>query len=129
MGIYSYIVRLAKVFSLSACLFGPAQAETLLIMFESDGCPYCDLWKQEIGPIYPKTAEGAIAPLLMLDIRDPLPEGVSIVSDPIYTPTFVLINDGQEIARLAGYPGEDFFWGLLERMLSKLPEQTTEGSL
>ena len=128
MRFYSYIVKAMQAFALSALLFSPVRAETILIMFEAEGCPYCDLWKAQIGPIYPKTEEGRIAPLLMMDIDDPLPEGVSIESDPVYTPTFVLINDGQEVARLVGYPGEDFFWGLLDRMLSKLPEQNTEGS-
>ena len=39
----------------------------------------------------------------------------------IYTPTFVLIDDGREIARLIGYPGEDFFWPILADHLAKLP--------
>ncbi len=128
MRFYSYIAKAMLALALSASLFSAARAETILIMFEAEGCPYCDLWKAQIGPIYPKTEEGKIAPLLMMDIDDPLPEGVTIVSDPIYTPTFVLVNNGQEVARLVGYPGEDFFWGLLDRMLSKLPEQNTEGS-
>jgi hypothetical protein len=34
-----------------------------------------------------------------------------------FTPTFVLMVDGIEVSRIEGYPGEDFFWGLLERML------------
>jgi hypothetical protein len=31
--------------------------------------------------------------------------------------------DGTEAARLEGYPGEDFFWGLLTQMINdaKLP--------
>lgn len=128
MGIYTYAIKAMQVFALSLALFGPAKAETILIMFEAQGCPYCDLWKEQIGPIYPKTEDGQRAPLLMLDINDPLPEGVSIDTPAIYTPTFVLIDDGQEVTRLTGYPGENFFWGLLERMISKLPEQNTEGS-
>jgi hypothetical protein len=128
MRFYSYIARAILALALSTGIFSPSQAENILIMFEEEGCPYCELWKEEIGPIYPKTSEAEIAPLLMLDIDAPLPEGVTIESAPIYTPTFVLIHDGQEVARLLGYPGEDFFWGLLDRMLSKLPEQDTEGS-
>ena len=42
-----------------------------------------------------------------------------IVKSVIYTPTFILVENGVEIARLEGYPGEDFFWMLLEEMLSK----------
>ena len=33
-------------------------------------------------------------------------------------PTFILIGDeGDELGRIEGYPGEDFFWSLLEAML------------
>ncbi len=128
MRFYIYIYKAVLAFALSATLFSAAQAENILIMFEDEGCPYCEMWKQQIGPIYPKTAEAQIAPLMMLDIDAPLPAGITIESAPIYTPTFVLIHDGQEVTRLLGYPGEDFFWGLLDRMLTKLPEQDTEGS-
>jgi hypothetical protein len=36
-----------------------------------------------------------------------------------FTPTFVLLVDGVERNRIEGYPGEDFFWGLLGRMLDQ----------
>lgn len=128
MGFYSCIAKALMVFSLSSVLFSPVSAETILLMFEDQGCPYCERWKAEIGPIYPKTSEAEIAPLMIIDVDDPLPAGINLESTPIYTPTFVLIHDGQEIDRLLGYPGEDFFWFLVDRMLLKLPEQTSEGS-
>ncbi len=128
MRFYSYAAKALLALALSAALFSAARAENILIMFEDEGCPYCELWKEQIGPIYPKTSEARIAPLMMLDIDEPLPAGITIDSPPVYTPTFVLIHNGQEVARLLGYPGEDFFWGLLDRMLRKLPEQDTEGS-
>lgn len=128
MGLYTYAVKAVQALIVTAALFGSARAETILVMFEAEGCPYCEQWLAEIGPIYPKTDEGKTAPLMRVDIKDPIPEGFTLKSDPIYTPTFVLMVDGQEIDRLVGYPGEDFFWGLLDRMLRKLPEQNTEGS-
>lgn len=128
MRFYTYLLRAMTAVALSAALFSPLKAETILIMFDDEGCPYCELWKHQIGPIYPKTTESEIAPLMIIDIDDPLPEGVSINSTAVYTPTFVLVHDGQEVDRLLGHPGEDFFWFLLNRMLSKLPGQETEGS-
>jgi hypothetical protein len=41
---------------------------------------------------------------------------------PIFTPTFVLVEDGREIARLRGYPGDQFFWALVDEMLAKLEQ-------
>lgn len=128
MRFYSYFMKAVMAAAFSALLFSPLKAETILIMFDDEGCPYCELWKRQIGPIYPKTAESEIAPLMIIDVDDPLPVGITIESAPVYTPTFVLVDNGQEIDRLLGYPGEDFFWFLLNRMISKLPGQETEGS-
>ena len=91
-----------------------------LLMFESPLCEWCDMWHEEIGPIYPKTAEARCAPLRRLDISDPLPQSVTDIRPVIYTPTFVLVEDGREVGRIMGYPGEDFFWGLLAEMFADL---------
>ncbi|MBZ0130881.1 MAG: hypothetical protein K8F59_17420 [Rhodobacteraceae bacterium] len=96
-----------------------AAAETRLVMFDADGCSWCLKWHREIGGVYPLTEEGRRAPLVVLDISDPVPADMQFSHRPRYTPTFVLIEDGVEIARIEGYPGEDFFWGLLEMMLQQ----------
>ena len=88
-----------------------------LAMFETPGCEWCDLWDAEVGVVYARTPEGAAAPLVRLDKNDDLPAGVRVAADPVYTPTFVLLENGEEIGRIEGYPGEDFFWGLLQKML------------
>ena len=101
---------------LTVALTLPATAAEL-IMVEEQGCPYCITWKREIGPIYPKTAEGTFAPLRMVDIDDGVPADLTFARKVVYTPTFILIENDTEVARIEGYPGEDFFWGLLEMML------------
>lgn len=98
--------------------FRAAAAE--LIMFEQAGCEWCAEWDRVIAPIYPKTAEGRRAPLRRVDIHAPLPDDLKRIRPGQYTPTFVLIDDGREIGRIRGYPGEDFFWGLLGEMIDDL---------
>jgi hypothetical protein len=95
-----------------------AQAETRLVMAEEDGCIWCARWNEELGAIYPKTGAGKAAPLLRMDIQAPRPEGLTFARSLYFTPTFVLMVDGTEVSRIEGYPGEDFFWGLLEQMLT-----------
>lgn len=105
---------------LALAIAGPAMAAELqLLMFEQPGCIYCARWNAEIAPEYPKTAEGQAAPLRRMQLRDPLPADVTLVSPPVFTPTFVLIQGGAELARIEGYPGEDFFWPLLGQMLAR----------
>jgi len=101
-----------------------SRAETELVMFEQDGCHWCAVWFEEIGPIYPKTSEGRRAPLRRVDIHAPMPEDLAGIEESRFTPTFVLMHDGREIGRIRGYPGEDFFWGLLGQLVEKLPPQS-----
>ena len=94
-----------------------AAAETILLMAEEAGCPWCARWDAEIAQIYPKTPEGQAAPLRRYDMHGPEPEGVALRTPVRFSPTFILVQDGTEIGRIEGYPGEDFFWGLLANML------------
>ena len=97
----------------------PLRAETVLLMAEEPGCMWCQRWNEEIAHVYPKTAEGRAAPLQRYDIRSSAPDGVTLDSKVRYTPTFILVRNGQEEGRIEGYPGEDFFWGLLGRLLER----------
>ncbi len=94
-----------------------ALADLRLVMVEQPGCIYCRAWDDEISAIYPQTAEGKLAPLTRIQLRAPLPEDMRFDRPAGFTPTFVLLQDGGEIGRIEGYPGQDFFWGLLNQML------------
>jgi len=109
--------------SLALIIFAiPAHAEMALVMVEEQGCMWCARWSAEIAPIYPKTTEGKSAPLRRMDVKAPPPDDLTFKTAPHYTPTFILVDNGQESARIEGYPGEDFFWGLLGVMLKQAQE-------
>ena len=91
-------------------------------MFEDPGCVWCKRWHAEIGPGYPRTEEGRLAPLRRLNIREQANSGAMLERPIIVTPTFVLIDGGREIGRMVGYPGREFFYGLLGELLERLPE-------
>lgn len=113
--------RVLGVLAISVvCCVQTARAAEL-VMFESSICEWCDRWHEEIGPIYPKTPEGRCAPLRQVEVGDDLPSDLTDVRPVRFTPTFVVVDDGQEVARLVGYAGEDFFWYLLAEQLEKLP--------
>lgn len=103
--------------TLMAVFAGPARA-TELVMVEQTGCEWCARWNAEIAPAYPNTREGQYAPLRRVDLRA-LPDDLKTARRVTFTPTFLVVHDGRELARLEGYPGEDFFWPLLERLLTE----------
>lgn len=88
-----------------------------LIMVEQHGCHYCAKWDKEISHIYPNTAEGQRAPLRRVDLHD-LPDDIAFAARPVFTPTFVLVEDGTELGRMEGYAGDEFFWFLLEKLMA-----------
>ena len=101
-----------------------ARAEARLLMIEEKWCEWCERWNDEIGVVYDKTVEGKQARLLRADIHEPLPAGIDLAGRPRYTPTFILLDDGREVGRIEGYPGEDFFWPMLQQLLDRLPAKS-----
>lgn len=122
MQTYEYLNRIIRSSFLALIFFlSPIAAQSAeLLMIEEPGCVYCARFNREIGPAYPKTDEGKLAPLRRLQIADPWPESLISVRKASVTPTFILIADGVEIDRLVGYPGDEHFWFLLGQMLDKL---------
>lgn len=117
-------IRIAQVLIFAAAIMtgtAPSVAAAAeLVMFESASCSWCRLWHEEIGPVYPNTTEAKCAPLRRVDIGKPIPDDLKHLDSIIYTPTFVVMENGQEISRMVGYVGEDFFWPLLAEKLAPL---------
>lgn len=97
-------------------------------MIEQVGCYVCAAFNRDVAPAYEASPEGARAPLIRADLRGPLPQGVTLVSRPFVTPTFILLGpDGVERARLIGFPGEDFFWPYINELLDDAEAALAEG--
>lgn len=90
-----------------------------LVMFRQAGCEWCEAWDEEIGTIYPKTEEGREWPIRYVDIHKSRPADLRTLKPVVFTPTFVAHENGVEVGRITGYTGEDFFWGLLSKIVEK----------
>src|SRR5262245_56681666 len=114
------VLRALAALCILGILAGTAEAAEL-VMYRRDGCPWCARWDREIGPIYPKTEISRRLPLRMVNLDHDKDLGVS--HRPIrYTPTFVLMEDAREIARIEGYPGDEFFWVRLASLITVLDQ-------
>lgn len=101
-----------------------ADAAELLVL-EREGCAWCARFEAEIAPAYPNTGQGAAAPLRRIDIAGPWPADLASIRPDAFTPTFILVEGGVEIDRMRGYGGPDFFWFLLDEMISRLQQPVT----
>jgi len=99
-------------------LAGTASAQNL-VMVEQPGCLYCALWHEEIGVAWPKTPLGQQLGLQQVQLSEVKEQPFTTARPVTFTPTFLLIVNGSEAARLEGYAGAHFFWPLLEGMVDK----------
>lgn len=97
-----------------------ARSGAELIIFEQQGCEWCEVWNEEIASVLPKTPEGKCARFSRFDIHNPTSDVLERIKPIIYTPTFVVLEDGKEVGGVLGYAGEDFFWFQLASQLKKL---------
>lgn len=111
--------------ALSICAMTGSVLAAELLMFEEPGCPWCRRWHAEVGVAYPKTKEGQRAPLRQVSLSSADGLGVTLVAPVRMFPTFVLVDRGREIGRITGYPGADFFWGMLTELMTKLDKGAT----
>ncbi len=95
----------------------PARAAELLLI-EQPGCPWCAKVHRDILPAWPHTDEGRRVPIRRIDIAGGWPAELAAIPRERLTPTFILIENGRELARLRGFPGDDFIWPLLSEMIA-----------
>ena len=107
------------VLAAALALPAPVQASELL-MFERDGCVWCQRWDRDVGSIYPKTAEAKLLPLRRINTESKAAPDVTLASPVRYTPTFVVVDNGREIGRITGYINDDAFWGLLAALATRI---------
>lgn len=93
-----------------------------LVMFQGAGCSWCERWNDEIGVSYANTDEGKQAPLRRVDLEMPRPADLAHIKSVTFSPTFIVMDEGRELGRIIGYPGQDFFWPMLQEILAALPE-------
>ncbi len=100
-----------------------------LIMFEQAYCDWCEAWDAEVGHIYAQTDEGKLLPLRRVDIHETLPTDLAAIGRVRFTPTFVVMEEGREVGRIQGYPGEDSFYWLLGEIIARMANPVTKVNL
>ena len=100
----------------TAPLEAAASERVGLIMVDEPGCRYCRKFDAEIGGGYHRTAQGRFAPLVKVRRKARELSGFNPV---IYMPTFILVRRGEELGRITGYPGPEYFYSELDTLLAK----------
>ena len=119
MGNFIIKQKIAWMLIPAIVLWVPAAYSLELIMFETEGCIWCKKWHGDIGSVYSRTEEGKIAPLRQIKMIEDFQDQLNLNAPVTVSPTFVLVAEKNEVGRIIGYPGDEFFWFLLSELLEK----------
>ena len=106
------------------CLTSTAYAAEML-MFSTKTCGYCRAFLKEVAPTYADTEHAKLLPLRIISMdQKTAPKWFDEAYtdkriDPIVgTPTFVIFNNGTEVARLIGYQGKEKFYKDISKFIN-----------
>jgi thioredoxin-related protein len=89
-----------------------------LIVFEVEGCSYCQLFRRDILPTYAQSPRAAEVPIRFVDLNLGT-RGVKLDGPIEVVPTAVLVRDNREAGRIAGYAGPESFFRMMRFLLGK----------
>jgi thioredoxin-related protein len=116
MRAFRYPLRiLLAVFAILGAASAGAQAMDL-VMFESQSCGTCKLFKREVLPAYAASPAGKVFPLWVVEMGSKL--SFRINQPVTFTPTFVWVDNGVEVGRFSGYFGREQFFSIVNKAAS-----------
>jgi hypothetical protein len=90
-----------------------------LVVFEHPDCTSCPIFRSRIAPQYRQSRHESEAPLRFVDVTGPEADGLRLASPITMVPTAVVMKDGREFDRIAGYWAPDNFFKMVTFILSR----------
>ena len=97
--------------------FSPRGEE--LVVFEARPCPYCELFRRDVLPGYQMSKSSAEATMRFVDVGQTDIAKLPLAAPLTTVPTVVLMRNGREVGRIAGYTGPETFFKLVAHMLGR----------
>jgi thioredoxin-related protein len=93
-----------------------------LLVFEHPGCTYCQVFRRRVVPRYLSSPNAEKAPLRFVDIEKSDTGNLGLASPITILPTVVLIRNGREVDRIAGYWAPANFFKMVSFLIDKAGE-------
>lgn len=106
------LTTLAAAAAFPVCA-APVPQGRALLMVETPRCPFCAAFRREVLPDYAAHPLGRTAPLMVVPIDGPWPDGLALGRAPQASPTFILLENRMEVGRFQGYDDPQTFWRTL----------------
>jgi thiol-disulfide isomerase/thioredoxin len=124
-----FALALAASLALALACHAPGQAavdsatlETSpmeLVVYEHPDCAHCRVFRARVVPRYLKSDFAADAPLRFVNIAVSGNQNAALNGPITMVPTSVLMKDGREVDRIAGYWAPDNFFKIIESLIGK----------
>ena len=90
-----------------------------LVVFEADGCIYCQHFRTDVLPLYKESQIGRETPIRFVNVSRSDETTMGLNGAITIAPTVVLMHKGQEIDRIVGYSGPFNFMKLVAYMMGR----------
>jgi thioredoxin-related protein len=90
-----------------------------LVVFEADGCIYCQNFRSDVLPLYRESQIGRETPIRFVNVSRSDETKMGLSGAITIAPTVVLMHQGQEIDRIVGYTGPFNFMKMVAWMLGR----------
>lgn len=88
-----------------------------LLVFEHRDCVYCRVFRADTLPRYKESENAVKAPIRFVSIEHTSTDNLKLNGAIQMVPTFVLMQDGREVGRIAGYWAPDNFFKMLSNLM------------
>jgi thioredoxin-related protein len=88
-----------------------------LLVIEVDNCVYCGVFRRHVAPAYTASVRARNIPMRFVDLNAPVVDRLSLQAPIDSVPTVLIVEDGREVGRIAGYVGPQIFFHALNRLL------------
>ncbi|MCU0953720.1 MAG: thioredoxin family protein [Hyphomicrobium sp.] len=97
------------------------EARFELLVVETDNCIYCGLFRRDVAPTYTASIRARSVPMRFIDLNAPDIDALSLSAPIESVPTVLVVEQGREVGRIAGYVGPEIFFHSLNTLL---PEES-----
>jgi thioredoxin-related protein len=88
-----------------------------ILVVEIDNCIYCGLFRRDVAPTYKVSGRAKTIPMRFIDINAPDVDRLALNAPIDSVPTVLVVENGRELGRIAGYVGPEIFFHSLNRLL------------
>ena len=92
-----------------------------LVVLEVDGCIYCNVFRKRHLANYKASRQGKKIPIRFVNINDPAIGHLGLTQPVGIVPTFVVLQNNEEIGRIPGLVGHREFYAAIDHITKGLP--------